>query len=53
VRRAILDKNVKVPPNTTIGYDLEADKKLYYATESGIVVVEGHHSRVDIASLQV
>jgi len=53
IKRAILDKNVKVPPNTTIGYDLEADRKNYHVTESGIVIVEGHQSKVDIATLQV
>ncbi len=53
VKRAILDKNVKVPEHATIGYDLEADSKKYHVTESGIVIVEGHQSKVDIASLQV
>ncbi len=53
VKRAILDKNVKLPPDTTIGYDLEADKKKYHVTETGIVIVEGHQSKVDISSLQV
>lgn len=53
VRRAILDKNVKVPQGTEIGYNLEEDRKRYYVTESGIVVVEGHTSTVDIATLQV
>jgi glucose-1-phosphate adenylyltransferase len=53
VRRAILDKNVKVPEGATIGYDLKADSKKYHVTESGIVIVEGHQSKVDIASLQV
>ena len=53
VRRAILDKNVKVPEGAEIGYDLEADRKKYYVTESGIVVVEGHRSTVDIATIQV
>ncbi len=53
IKRAILDKNVKVPEGATIGYDLEADKKKYYVTETGIVIVEGHQSKVDIASLQV
>jgi glucose-1-phosphate adenylyltransferase len=53
VRRAILDKNVKVPEHATIGYDLEADRKKYHVTDSGIVIVEGHQSKVDIASLQV
>ena len=41
VRRAILDKNVRVPPDTTIGYDLERDRQLYHVTDSGIVVVAG------------
>ena len=51
VRRAILDKNVRVPEEATIGYDLAEDRKRYYVTESGIVVVEGHRSLVDIASV--
>lgn len=51
VRRAILDKNVRVAEDATIGYDLERDRKLFYVTESGIVVVEGHRSTVDIATV--
>ena len=53
VRRAILDKNVRVPPDTMIGYDLERDRQLYYVTESGIVVVEGHRSPVDISAMNL
>jgi glucose-1-phosphate adenylyltransferase len=53
IRRAILDKNVRVPPDTMIGYDLERDSQLYHVTESGIVVVEGHRSPVDIASMNL
>jgi glucose-1-phosphate adenylyltransferase len=53
VRRAILDKNVKIPPGAEIGYDLDEDREKYYVTETGIVVVEGHQSTVDIATLQV
>ena len=41
IRRAILDKNVRVPPDSTIGYDPEQDRRLYHVTESGLVVVEG------------
>jgi glucose-1-phosphate adenylyltransferase len=48
VRRAILDKNVRVPPDTTSGYDLESDCQLYHVTESGIVVVQGYRSPVDM-----
>jgi len=53
VKRAILDKNVKIPEDATIGYDLEEDRKKYHVTESGIVVIEGHQSTVDIATIQV
>jgi glucose-1-phosphate adenylyltransferase len=53
VRRAILDKNVKIPEGVKIGYDLEEDRKRYFVTDSGIVVIEGHRTKVDIASIQV
>jgi len=49
VRRAILDKNVRVPEDATIGYDLQADARYHHVTESGIVVVEGNRSRVEIS----
>jgi glucose-1-phosphate adenylyltransferase len=39
IRRTIVDKGVKIPANTTIGYDLEADRQRYTVTDSGIVVV--------------
>ena len=41
IRRAILDENVAVSDDATIGYDVEQDRQLYYVAESGIVVVEG------------
>jgi glucose-1-phosphate adenylyltransferase len=53
VRRAILDKNVRVPEDAVIGYDLEQDRKLYHVTDSGIVVIEGHRSSVDVATMLV
>jgi glucose-1-phosphate adenylyltransferase len=53
VRCAILDKNVKIPEGAQIGYDLDQDRKKYYVTESGIVVIEGHQSTVDISTIQV
>jgi glucose-1-phosphate adenylyltransferase len=53
IRRAILDKNVGVLPGSTIGYDLEADRRHYHVTETGIVVVEGNRSPVDICSVFV
>ena len=39
IRRAIIDKNVKVPGGTEIGFDVETDKKRFKVTESGIVVI--------------
>ena len=51
VRRAIVDKNFRVPENTRIGFEAEQDAALYHVTDSGIVVVEGHRSSVDIASM--
>jgi glucose-1-phosphate adenylyltransferase len=53
VRRAILDKNVRVLPDVEIGYNLEKDRELYHVTDTGIVVVEGHRSHVEVATLQV
>ncbi len=53
VRRAILDKNAKILERAEIGYNLDEDRKKYWVTENGIVVVEGHQSTVDIASVQL
>jgi glucose-1-phosphate adenylyltransferase len=40
VRRAVIDKNVRVPPNTRIGYDRAEDEgRGFSVTESGITVV--------------
>jgi glucose-1-phosphate adenylyltransferase len=40
IRRAILDKDVKVPPHSTIGYDLEHDRRRgFTVTENGVVVI--------------
>jgi glucose-1-phosphate adenylyltransferase len=39
IRRAIIDKHVDIPPGTSIGYDLEEDRKRFHITPSGLVVV--------------
>jgi glucose-1-phosphate adenylyltransferase len=39
IRRAIIDKWVKVPEHMEIGYNLEEDKKRFFVSESGIVVI--------------
>lgn len=53
IRRAILDKNIRVPDDTLIGYDLESDRRNHHVTESGIVVVEGIRSPVELATLVI
>jgi glucose-1-phosphate adenylyltransferase len=40
IRRAIIDKDVKIPQNTTIGYDLDHDRQRgFTVTEQGVVVI--------------
>jgi glucose-1-phosphate adenylyltransferase len=39
IRRAIIDKNVHIPEGEVIGYDLEQDRKRFFVTDSGIVVI--------------
>jgi glucose-1-phosphate adenylyltransferase len=53
IRHAILDKNVRVPEGAAIGYDRDLDRRSHYVTESGIVVVEGNRSSVEVATVFV
>jgi glucose-1-phosphate adenylyltransferase len=39
IKKAIIDKDVVIPPGTEIGYDLDEDRKRWHVTESGIVVI--------------
>jgi len=39
IRNAILDKQVVVPANAQIGFDLDTDRKRFDVTTSGIVIV--------------
>ncbi|MBU3911355.1 MAG: glucose-1-phosphate adenylyltransferase [Candidatus Omnitrophica bacterium] len=39
IRRAIIDKYVKIPPDMAIGFNPEKDRKRFKVTESGIVVI--------------
>jgi len=39
IRRTIVDKRVKIPPRTTIGYDAEEDARRFDISPGGIVVV--------------
>lgn len=42
IRRAIIDKNVSIPEGTTIGYDTDEDRKHWFVSEEGVVVVPKH-----------
>jgi glucose-1-phosphate adenylyltransferase len=53
IRKAILDKNVRVPEGASIGYDLDADRMYHHVTESGIVVVEGRRSSIELATILI
>jgi glucose-1-phosphate adenylyltransferase len=39
IRRAIIDKDVEIPAGTEIGYNSAEDKKRWYVSEGGIVVI--------------
>jgi glucose-1-phosphate adenylyltransferase len=39
IKRAIIDKDVTIPPGMIIGFNLEEDKKRFFVSDSGIVVV--------------
>ena len=47
IRNAIIDRHVSLPEHTEIGYDREADAKLYHVTPSGIVVVVRQESMLE------
>ncbi len=40
LKNVLCDKDVQIPPGTEIGYNLEEDKKRFYVTEKGVVVIE-------------
>jgi glucose-1-phosphate adenylyltransferase len=39
IRRAIIDRSVRIMPGEKIGFDPEEDKKRFFVSESGIVIV--------------
>ncbi len=47
IRRAIIDRHVSLAERTEIGYDLEADKRRYHVTDSGIIVVVREESLIE------
>jgi len=53
IRRAIIEKNARIPAGTVIGYDPAEDAKRYHLTDSGIVVVGGPRSPVTLTVMSV
>ena len=53
IRRAILEKNVQVPAGTVIGYDLDEDRKRHTVSDSGIVIVEGKRTPVELTAINL
>ncbi len=48
IRRAIVDKNSRIPAGARIGYDEEADRKRHHVSPTGIVAVEGSRTAIPI-----
>jgi glucose-1-phosphate adenylyltransferase len=40
IQRAIIDKSVRIPDGTDIGYNIKNDRKRFTVTDSGIVVIQ-------------
>jgi glucose-1-phosphate adenylyltransferase len=39
IRRTIVDKNVEIPAGATIGYDAQEDRKRFFVSDGGVVVI--------------
>jgi glucose-1-phosphate adenylyltransferase len=46
VRRAIIDKNVRIPEGARIGVDPEADRERFHVSDGGVVTI-GKNDRID------
>ena len=53
LHRCIVQKNVRIPEGSVIGYDPEEDRKHYYVTESGIVVIEGKRTPMQLSTITI
>lgn len=53
IRNAIIDKNVRIPPHSEIGFDPELDRNKYLVTDSGIVVVSGEPSVLEVSTISI
>jgi len=54
IRRAILDKNVRIPEDLEVGYNHDADRaRGFHVTDSGLVVIGGERSHVEVTEMTV
>ena len=53
IRRAIIDKNATIEPGTIIGFNEEDDRARYQVSSTGIVVVEGHRSKIPVSAAAI
>jgi glucose-1-phosphate adenylyltransferase len=47
IKNAIIDRHVTLPERTEIGYDAEADRQRFHASENGVVVVVRQESMIE------
>jgi glucose-1-phosphate adenylyltransferase len=52
IRRAIIDKNVRLPEGTVIGYDAAEDRRRYTVSPTGIVVIPKEPKQVRLREMQ-
>ncbi|MFN9879622.1 MAG: glucose-1-phosphate adenylyltransferase, partial [Planctomycetota bacterium] len=53
IRRAIIDKDVRIPPGVSIGYDLDLDRQRGFVVSPEGIVVIGKEDAVDPLSMPV
>jgi len=53
LHKCIVQKNVRIPEDSVIGYDHEEDKKYYHVTESGIVVIDGPRTPMQLSTITI
>lgn len=53
IRRCIIDKDVEIPSGMEIGYDSEADRRRFFVTETGLVVIPKRAKLRDDGSMKV
>jgi len=39
IRRAIIDRNIRIPEGSVIGFDTNEDRRKYHVSDTGIVVI--------------